>query len=296
MGASASRIRPMQRANVIRLIQDRVPSGLLAVAFSGGVDSTFLLAIAVEALGAERVLAVTAQSDSLARSELAACKDLAAEIGVRLELLTTHELGREGYRKNGSDRCYHCKTELFVKIDAIREREQIATVAYGANADDASDHRPGMQAADEHAVFAPLLEAGLSKADVRRLSAEMGLPTWDKPAQPCLASRIPYGQTVTEAKLARIDRAEAAVREHGFRELRVRDYGGDSQRPVARLELPLDDLPRLLAGTTRDAIVAELRALGYTSVVLDLEGFRSGRLNDALAVTRRTLPVATSAV
>jgi pyridinium-3,5-biscarboxylic acid mononucleotide sulfurtransferase len=286
----------MQRASVIRLIQDRVPKGLLAVAFSGGVDSTLLLALAVEALGEERVLAVTARSDSLARSELAACEELAAKIGVRLELLSTHELEREGYRKNGSDRCYHCKTELFVKIDAIREREKIALVAYGANADDASDHRPGMQAASEHSVFAPLLEAGLTKADVRQISAELGLPTWDKPAQPCLASRIPYGQTVTEAKLARIDRAEAAVRRHGFLELRVRDCAGEAQRPVARLELPLADLPSLLAGNTREAIVADLRALGYTSVVLDLEGFRSGRLNDALAVTGRTLPVATSTV
>lgn len=286
----------MKRASVIQLIQDQVPKGRLAVAFSGGVDSTLLLALAVEALGAERVLAVTARSDSLARHELAACKELASRIGVRLELLSTHELEREGYRENGSDRCYHCKTELFVRIDGIRGREEIAAVAYGANADDVGDHRPGMKAADEHAVLAPLLEAGLSKTDVRQLSAEIGLPTWDKPAQPCLASRIPYGQPVTEAKLARIDRAEAAVRRHGFTELRVRDHAADSQRPVARLELPLAELPRLLAGGAREEIVNDLHELGYAYVVLDLEGFRSGRLNEALAVTGRTLPLATNAV
>lgn len=271
-----------KRATAIARLRDAVPEGRLAVAFSGGVDSSLLLALACEALGTGRVVAVTARSESLANDELDACRSIAARVGARLVLLTTNEMARPGYRENGADRCYHCKTELFERIeDEVLAREGARAVAYGATADDVGDHRPGMRAAREHGILAPLLDAGLSKPEIRALSSELGLPTWDKPAQPCLASRIPYGQAVTPTKLRRIDEAEALVRRHGFKELRVRHHGGDHDA-IARVEVPLADLPRLIAPDVREAVTRGLRALGFHFVVLDLEGFKSGRLNESL--------------
>lgn len=258
----------------------------LAVAFSGGVDSTLLLALAVEALGAARVLAVTARSESLAEDERGACERLARALGVRLMFIETRELARAGYRQNGPDRCYHCKTELFELIDRdVLAQQACAAVAYGVTADDLGDHRPGMRAAAEHGVLGPLADAGLGKAEVRALSRELGLETWDKPAQPCLASRIPYGQAVTPEKLSRIDRAEAAVRALGFRELRVRHHG-EAPELIARVEVPAADIERLVAA--RDEVVRALEPLGFRFVAVDLEGFRSGKLNGAL----KRLPVA----
>ena len=228
-----------QRAAVIEGIRAAVPRGRLAVAFSGGVDSTLLLALALEALGAERVLAVTAHSASLAAAELAACQRLAGQLGARLELLRTHELERDDYRENPPNRCYFCKSELFERIGSeLRGRDELAAVAYGATADDAGDFRPGARAASEHAVLAPLADAGMGKAEIRALSRAMGLETWDKPAHPCLASRIPYGQRVTEAKLQRIDRGEAILRGLGIRECRVRHHG-EGAGLLARIEVPV---------------------------------------------------------
>jgi uncharacterized protein len=271
-----------KRRAALQAMQTAVPTGRLVVAFSGGVDSTLLLALACEALGPERVVAVTARSESLAEDELAACRRIAERLRVRLVLLVTRELARAGYRDNGPDRCYHCKTELFERIeDEVLVTEGARAVAYGATADDVGDHRPGMQAAREHQVLAPLLEAGLTKAEIRELSSGLDLETWDKPAQPCLASRIPYGQPVTPVKLRRIDAAEALLRDLGFSELRVRHHGGDDEA-TARVELPLTDLARVTAPGVRDEVVRGLRALGFRFVVLDLEGFRSGRLNEAL--------------
>jgi uncharacterized protein len=278
-----------KKQHVIELLRAAAGEGRVAVAFSGGVDSTLLLALAREALGG-RVVAVTAVSDSLARDELELCRRLASGLDVPLRLLRTREMEREGYRANAGDRCYHCKTELFERVaEEVLSEEGVSAVAYGATADDVGDHRPGMRAAEEHAVLAPLLEAGLGKAEVRALSQELGLETWDKPAQPCLASRIPYGQAVTREALARIDAGEALLRGLGFRELRVRHHEQARGGPIARLEVPLSDLPRLLEPGVREEVCGGLRGLGFQYVALDLEGFRSGSLNDLLG---RKLPLA----
>jgi pyridinium-3,5-biscarboxylic acid mononucleotide sulfurtransferase len=272
-----------KRRVAIEAIQAAVaPGERLVVAFSGGVDSTLLLALAREALGVERTVAVTARSESLAEDERAACERIAAALGVRLVQLVTREMERAGYRENGADRCYHCKTELFERIEeAALAREGARVVAYGATADDVGDHRPGMRAAREHGVIAPLLDAGLTKVEIRALSSELGLETWDKPAQPCLASRIPYGQAVTEPKLRRIDQAEALLRGLGLRELRVRHHG-EEHEALARIEVPLAALARLTDDGVREAVARGLRAIGFRYVTLDLEGFTSGRMNEAL--------------
>ena len=286
-----------KRESVLSGLRASVPDGALAVAFSGGVDSTLLLALAREALGPARVVAVTARSDSLAADELRGCRELAGRIGVELRLLETRELERAGYRENSPDRCYHCKTELFEAISReLLSRGEAVAVAYGATADDVGDHRPGMRAAAEHGILAPLLDAGLSKAEIRALSQELGLPTWDKPAQPCLASRIPYGEPVSAEKLGRIDRAEALLHALGVREGRVRHHG-EGRGLIARVEVPLAELPRLVEEPVRSRLAAGLRELGFAYVVLDLEGFRTGRQNEVLAAAAepsvvRRLPVA----
>lgn len=280
--ASPATLDEKRRVALRALERAAGPSGRLAVAFSGGVDSSLLLALAREALGPDRVIAVTARSESLATAELAACERIAARLGVRLVLLVTRELERQGYRDNGPDRCYHCKAELFDRIDdEVLAREGVAAVVYGATADDVGDHRPGMTAAREHGVLAPLLEAGLTKAEIRSLSSALGLETWDKPAQPCLASRIPYGEPVTPAKLRRIEEAEALLRGLGFKELRVRHHGADDEA-MARIEVPLAELTALMADDTREVVSRGLRQVGFRYVVVDLEGFRTGRLNEAL--------------
>lgn len=269
-----------ERARIVADLRRSVPAGRLAVAFSGGADSTLLLALAAEALGAARVLAVTARSDSLPAAELAACRELAAGLGVRLVVLETDELARPGYRENGPDRCYHCKTELFERLEErLLPGEDVVAVAYGANADDRGDHRPGQRAAREHAVLAPL--EGLTKAAVRALSRELGLPTWDKPARPCLASRIPYGEAVTPEKLRRVEAAEELLGELGLADVRVRHHDA-AGGPLARIEVPLGSWGRFAAAPVRERIVAGLREAGFRYVSLDLEGFRSGRLNEAI--------------
>jgi pyridinium-3,5-biscarboxylic acid mononucleotide sulfurtransferase len=287
-----------QRAAVLESLRVGAEGGRLAIAFSGGVDSTLLLALALEALGSERVLAVTAHSDSLAEEELTACRQLAAALGAELRLLRTREIDDPRYRANPSDRCYYCKAELFDRIDdelIAAAGEGIVAVAYGATADDAGDHRPGMRAASEHRVLAPLADAGLGKAEIRALSRELRLPTWNKPARPCLASRIPYGQEVTPEKLRRIDGAEALLHRLGFQECRVRHHGqGDDL--VARLEVPSDRLPELLGPSVREVVERELRGLGFRYVTCDLQGLRSGRLNDALSPTREVGGTGTSVI
>jgi uncharacterized protein len=243
----------------------------VVVAFSGGADSAFLAAVAHRTLGADRVHAVTAVSPSLAGLEEADCRALAGEWGLRWTPVDTREMERAAYRANDLDRCYHCKAELMTVVGPIAAAER-ARVVLGVNVDDLGDHRPGQQAAAEAGAAFPLVTAGFTKDDVRTASRALGLRTWDKPAAACLASRIPYGTEVSVGLLRRVDRAEAALHELGFRQLRVRHYGD-----TARIEVDVADLPAVL--DQRAAVVAAVRAAGYRYVTVDLEGFRSGNLN-----------------
>ena len=256
------------RARLVEL--DRV-----VVAFSGGADSAFLARVAHDTLGPERAMAVTAVSPSLAPEEAADCAALAAEWGLRWHGVPTDELADPLYVANGTDRCYRCKAELMSVVGPMAEAEG-ATVVLGVNLDDLGDHRPGQQAAAERGAAFPLVDAGFTKADVRETSRRLGLRTWDKPAAACLASRVPYGTPVTFRVLDEVARAESGLRRLGFRSLRVRHYGD-----VARLEVPLDDLASVL--DRRVEVVAAVRSAGYRYVTLDLEGLRSGNLNDAVS-------------
>ncbi len=255
--------------------------GKVVIAYSGGVDSTFLAASAHEALGAD-ALAVTAVSPSLARRELEEARSTARRFGWAHETMATHEVSQEVYARNDADRCYHCKVELF-EVLAPKARLLGAHIVVGTNTDDLDDHRPGLRAARERSVRAPLVEADLSKADVRTLSASLGLPTADKPASPCLSSRFAYGVRVTAAGLRRVERAEEIVRSYGFKELRVRDHGD-----LARIEVLVDDVPR--AAAIQDKLSSALRELGFQYVTLDLAGFRSGSLNAVLQPPRIGAP------
>lgn len=246
------------------------------VAYSGGVDSSVLATIARAALG-RRALACIAVSPSLAADELTAATALARKIGMRLRTVRTDELEREEYAANTPNRCYVCKGVLFVRLAEVAREEGLASIVYGANVDDAGDYRPGGLAAVDAGVRAPLAEAGLTKADVRALAQAYGLPNWDKPAAPCLATRIPYGQRVTLEKLRQLEAAERLVRDLGFPESRVRHHGD-----VARVEVPAEQLERAAAPGVREAMVRDLQRLGFHYVALDLQGYRSGSLNEVL--------------
>jgi uncharacterized protein len=250
-----------------------------AVAYSGGVDSAVVAKAAALALG-NRAVAVTGVSASLASGELEAAKELARLVGIRHVVVNTDELANGGYTRNAPDRCYHCKTELYTQLERLLPELGVLAIVNGANADDLGDYRPGMRAAAEHRIHSPLAECGLTKAEVRQLAADWKLPVWDKPATPCLSSRIAYGEEVTPERLAMIDQAEQFLRGLGLANLRVRYHKGD----LARLEVPLADLPRLCEGNTRDEVAAELRRLGFKFVTLDLEGFRSGSLNQLVQI------------
>jgi uncharacterized protein len=253
----------------------------VVVAFSGGVDSTLLARAAVDALGA-RALLVTADSETYPAEELAEARRLAALLGARHRVVRTEELENPEYARNGANRCFFCKEELFTRLAPIAAGEGIATLVYGANVDDLGDHRPGMRSASERGVRAPLIEAGLTKAEIRELSRALGLPTWDKPSFACLSSRFQYGDRITADKLRQVDAAESFVRSLGFRQFRVRHHDR-----LARLELPLEELPRLWEDGRHEAIVTRLRALGYVYVTVDLAGFQSGSANLLLALKKR---------
>jgi uncharacterized protein len=257
------------------------------VAFSAGVDSTFVAAVAAGVLG-ERAVAVTGVSPSIPRSEVEEAQALAQRMSIRHILLDTSEMDRPGYVENSPQRCYHCKTELYSLLEDMAARDGFAYVLDGCNVDDLGDHRPGRVAAAEHRVRSPLIEAGLTKQEIRALSKELGLPTWDKPAMACLSSRIPYGTPVTVEALDQVGAAEAFLRGLGFRQMRVRHHGD-----VARIEVEADDLTGVLEH--RDRIIRRLKNLGYKYVTLDLSGFRSGSMNDVLAPALTLEAVATPA-
>jgi uncharacterized protein len=246
----------------------------MVVAFSGGADSAFLAYVAHDTLGADRVVVATAVSPSLAADELSDCRALATEWGLRLVEVETDEVANDEYRSNDGDRCYWCKSSLMDALVPLSQT-QAATVVLGVNVDDLGDHRPGQRAAAERGAVFPLVDAGFTKADVREWSRALGLRTWDKPAAACLSSRVPYGTSVTVEVLGRIERAERALRVLGFRELRVRHYGD-----TARIEVPIGDLEHVLVA--RAEVVEAIRDAGYGYVTLDLEGLRSGNLNDSL--------------
>ncbi len=249
----------------------------VVVAFSGGIDSVLLAQIAVQTLGAENVLAVTGRSASVPSAELNSVEALAVEIGAPHAFLDTDEFDNPNYTANPQDRCYHCKTELYDKLVALAAQRGFNAVLSGTNADDLGDYRPGLTAADEHKVHGLFAEVGLTKTELRELAADLGLSIYDKPASPCLSSRIPYNEEVTPAKLRQIDQAETYLRELGFAECRVRHHGD-----VARIEVPADEIVRLTDVETRTRIDTRLRNLGFRYITLDLRGFRSGSLNEVL--------------
>jgi uncharacterized protein len=258
---------------VADLIAEAVGDGRLGVAFSGGVDSSVLLALAARALGPARVVALLGVSASLAADERLAAHEVARAVGVPVVEVTTSEGDDPAYRANGPDRCYFCKNELFTRISAeVVAAHELTAVAYGENADDARrPDRPGARAAREHGVLTPLADAGLDKAAVRRIARALQLPSADKPAAPCLASRIPHHEEVTPHKLAQVDAAEAGLRRLGLADLRVRHHGD-----VARVEVPVDDVGAVAADPLRQAVVDAVRAAGFRYVALDLAGIQSG--------------------
>lgn len=251
------------------------------VAFSGGTDSTLVLRVAADALG-DRCVALTTLSPSMPAHDRQDAETLARSFGVQHLRLDTDELANPEYAANPVNRCFFCKTNLFDLCEAERERLGLAVVVDGANVDDLNDHRPGLEAAARHGVRHPLVEAGFTKHDVRAASRALGLPTWDRPASPCLSSRVPYGTPITAPLLARIDAAEQWLRGLGFRELRVRAHD-----TLARIEVPPGDLPRLVEPDLRARVAAELRALGFVHVTVDLLGFRSGSLNEGVVTNTK---------
>lgn len=253
--------------------------GSVMVAYSGGVDSTLLAVAAWDALG-DRALAVTAASPSLAPEELDDARAYAAQFGFAHRIVETQEVDDPRYAANDGARCYFCKVNLYGVLEPLAEAKGYAWIANGTNLDDLGDYRPGIAAGKEHGARSPLVEAELTKADVRALSKERGLPSWDKPAQACLSSRIPYGMTVTAEALTRVARAESYLREQGFRQLRVRHH-----ETIARIEVGPEDFARLADNDVRRGVVEHLRSLGYLYVTLDLAGYEMGSLNKALGKT-----------
>lgn len=250
--------------------------GSILIGYSGGVDSVFLAKIAVDVLGPANVLAVTGKSDSLASWMEDTARSVAEQFGLPWLEVRTDEMADPRYAANPSNRCYFCKTELWAQLSRLAEQRGLRVVADGCNADDVGDHRPGALAAAEWGVRSPLLEAGLTKCEIRAWSRELGLPTWDQPAAPCLASRLPYGLAVTPERLRAVEAAELALRGLGFRDARVRHHGD-----VARLEVPPSELQRVVE--KRAAVFGAVRAAGFAHVLLDLQGYRRGALNEALA-------------
>jgi uncharacterized protein len=276
--AEHAEIKPATAAK-LRALEARLEQlGSLMVAYSGGVDSAFLAGTAHRILGS-RMLAVLADSPSLARRDMEQACAFARSLQMPLHVVATDELERPEYARNEADRCFHCKDELFAAMEALGGKLGYKQIAYGMNADDTRDFRPGQRAAEEHDVLAPLAEVGLTKYEIRALAKAAGYPLWDRPAAPCLSSRVEYGRTVTREVLEQVERAEESLRQLGFRELRVRHHG-----ELARIEIARAELPRALSMEMLDAISAAIKQAGFQYVTLDCSGFRSGSLNAVLPV------------
>jgi pyridinium-3,5-biscarboxylic acid mononucleotide sulfurtransferase len=263
----------------LRALEERLRDlDSVMVAYSGGVDSAFLAATAHKVLG-ERMIAVLADSPSLARRDLEQAVAFARTVGMPLRIIQTEELEKPEYQRNDANRCFHCKTELFAGMEVLGRKLGFTHIAYGMNADDTRDFRPGQRAAEEHAVLAPLADASLSKLEVRTFAKAAGYTLWDRPAAPCLSSRVEYGRPVTREVLDQVERGEEAMRGLGFLEFRVRHHG-----PLARVEIARTEMPRALDMQMLDRITAELKAVGFQYVTLDAAGFRSGSMNAVLPV------------
>ena len=283
MNTSTKLIRQKQTrkpiADKLRKLESNIKSmESVIVAYSGGIDSTFLAAYAQKVLG-NRVLAVTASSPSLPLSELDSCVDLARQLRLNHRVIQTNEVNRPEYQANSPSRCFFCKDELYLHLLKIADQEHYMHVANGTNCDDLGDFRPGLSAAKRHNISSPLVDAGLTKQDIRNVSKKMGLPNWNKPAQACLASRIPYGTRVSPELLLRISNAEAFLNQLGLNNFRVRHHNS-----VARIEVPPSEFGLLIDDEIRGEITKYFRSIGYTYITLDLDGFRSGSLNEPLEI------------
>jgi uncharacterized protein len=269
-----SKLRPELHAKYARLRDILCEMGEVVVGYSGGVDSTLVMKVAHDVLG-DRAIAVTGDSEAFPAGEVDAAQKVAEEMGVEVVRTRTHELSNPHFRINNPDRCYHCKTELFTRLQEVAEERGIRWIADGSHADDVGDHRPGMRAGEERGVRSPLREAGIGKAEIRELADYLGLSNWDKPSFACLSSRFPYGTEITPELLDRLDRCERVLREGGFRQFRVRHHD-----TVCRIEVEPVDIPRLIE--LREEVNARFKELGYAYVTVDLEGYRSGKMNDTL--------------